>query len=180
MKLSNIVAALAVAAPLGMASVAHADAPAGTVEIGYARETYSPTGFQSLGFNAIVVRGGAQFNQNWGVEMEGGFGLGTDTIHPGGVAVTTKLNYQLDIYGVGYLPVAKNVDLVARVGYGRTDTNVSGGGVSGTADDFGAAAGVGVRAFPGGGKNGFRVDYTHFFTNHLAGNTFGATYVRKF
>ena len=180
MKLTIIAAALAVAAPLAVASAAYADGPSSTLEIGYAREAYSPSGLPSLGFNTIVVRGGAQFSQHWGVEMDGGFGLGSDTIHPSGVAVTIKEDYQLHIYGVGYLPVSKDADIIGRVGYGRTHTTISGGGFSAPADDFGAAAGVGFRIFPGGGKNGFRVDYTHFFDNNLPGDTFGATYVRKF
>lgn len=181
MKLTIIAAALAVAAPLAVAGVAHADAPGGTLEIGYTRADFKVTGVQDFGVNTVELRGGLQANKNLGVEMEGGFGVGDTTIHAGGNTGTVRQDWQVAIYGVGYLPVSKDADIIGRIGYGRTQLNISGPGGSGAGQANGATAGVGFRMFPGGGKNGFRVDYTHYFYN--AGTTadaFGATYVRKF
>ena len=182
MKLTIIAAALAVAAPLAVASAAHADGePTTTLEIGYTRADFRVTGASDFGVNTVEVRGGIQANKHWGVEMEAGFGAGDTTIHAGGGTGTVRQDWQVAIYGVGYLPVNKDADIIGRIGYGRTQLNISGPGGSGAGQANGATAGVGFRMFPGGGKNGFRVDYTHYFYN--AGTTadaFGATYVRKF
>ncbi len=181
MKLTIIAAALAVAAPLAVAGVAQADAPSGTLEVGYTRADFKVTGANDFGVNTVELRGGYQLNKNVGAEMEGGFGVGDTNITAGGNSGSVRQDWQVAIYGVGYLPVSKDVDLLARVGYGRTQLNISGPGGSGAGQGNGATAGVGMRFFPGAGKNGFRIDYTHYFYN--AGTTvdaFGATYVRKF
>ena len=181
MKLTIIAAALAVAAPLAVAGVAQADAPAGTLEVGYTRADFKVTGANDFGVNTVELRGGLQFNKNFGAEMEGGFGVGSTNITAYGNTGTVKQDWQVAFYGVGYVPVSKDVDLFARLGYGRTQLNISGPGGSGAGQANGAAAGVGMRFFPGSGKNGIRVDYTHYFYNAgTTGDAFGVTYVRKF
>jgi outer membrane immunogenic protein len=181
LKLKIIVAALAVAAPLFAANASQAATPGATLEIGYTRADFaSADSVPSFGFNTVELRGGVQFHKNFGAELEGGFGLGSDTVHVDGVGVSVKQDWQVAVYGVGYLPVGHNADLFARVGYGRTQVTASADGYSLAGQSNGAAAGVGFRQFPGGGKNGWRVDYTHYFYNGEPVDTFGAAYVRKF
>ena len=179
MKLNLIVAAMAVAAPLVVAGAAQAADSGATLEIGYTRADFSNIN-PNPDFNTLELRGGYQFNKNVGAEMEGGFGLGSDTLHSQGVSISVKQDWQVAFYGVGYLPVGHNFDLLARVGYGRTQATASGGGVSLDGQSSGAVAGIGVRQFPGGGKNGWRLDYTHYFYADDPVDTFSVTYVRKF
>ena len=130
MKLTTIAAALAVALPLAMAGAAQA-APdnTGTLELGYTRVDTSGTN-PNYGFNSIEARGGLQFNKNLGVEMEGGVGVGNQTVHSGGVSVSVKEDWEVGIFGVGYLPVGHDIDLYGRLGYSRTQITASSGGFS--------------------------------------------------
>lgn len=185
-------AAIAVATPFVMAGAAQADSntnsgnppppaaaftPQATLELGYTRAQFTDI-HPNFGLNTIELRGGFQPAKYWGAEMEGGFGLGSTNLGDG---VTVKQDWQVAVYGVGYLPVGHNVDLLARVGYGRTQATASNSyGYSADGQSNGAVAGVGVRQFPGGGKNGWRLDYTHYFYNGDPVDTFSATYVRRF
>jgi hypothetical protein len=81
---------------------------------------------------------------------------------------------------VGYLPVGYDADLIARVGYSRTQVTASADGVSADGQDSGVAVGLGIRRFPGGGPNGWRADYTHHFYDHDALDAFSIGYVRRF
>lgn len=190
MNLKAIVAAIAVAAPFVVASAAHADNTTGantaatftpqvTVELGYTRAQFSDT-HPNFGVNTVELRGGFQPSRYWGGEIEGGFGLGSTSVNSEGFNVSVKQDWQVAVYGVGYMPVGHNIDLLARVGYGRTQATAAVDGYSQAGQSNGAAAGVGIRQFPGGGKNGWRLDYTHYFYNGSPVDTFGATYVRRF
>lgn len=196
MNLKAFVAAVAVAAPFVVAGAARADSntnsanppppaaaaftPQATVELGYARSQFTGTN-PNFGVNDIELRGGFQPAKYWGAELEGGFGLGSTNVNYGGYGVSVKQDWQVAVYGVGYLPVGHNVDLLARVGYGRTQITANAGGPSVSGQGNGAVAGVGVRQFPGGGKNGWRLDYTHYFYNGgVSVDSFGAAYVRRF
>ena len=61
---------------------------------------------------------GYRFMPYLGIEGELATGLKGDTDTMAGVHVNTKLKHEAAIYGVGFLPVSPNTDLLARVGYG--------------------------------------------------------------
>jgi hypothetical protein len=169
------VAALAVT----MAGAAHAADTHSTVEIGVTGAQLNSDGL-NFDVTAIDIRGGFQLNKNWGAEMEGAFGVsGSSTSVPGG-SISLKEDWEIGLFGVGYLPVGHNIDLFGRLGFARTQAAVSGGSLSLAGQDYGAAAGVGIRQFPGGGNNGWRVDYTHHFYNPDRMDTFSVGYVRRF
>ena len=129
--------------------------------------------------NAVCIGGrlGARFGKYLGVEGEVGVGVNNATFAPG---VSAKVDSAYGAYAVGFLPVAPNADLFARVGYGRTHmtVNIPGGSASGS-DDAVNYGGGGQYFFDA--KDGVRVDYTrvHSTTNGNT-NTFSLAYVRKF
>jgi opacity protein-like surface antigen len=191
LNLKAFATAIAVAAPLVVAGAAQAAdntasantapafTPQVTLEIGYTRAQFSNT-HPDFGLNTVELRGGYQPAKYWGAEMEGGFGLGSTSVSSEGYSVSVKQDWQVAFYGVGYLPVGHDVDLLARVGYGRTQATASLDDSSVAGQSSGAVAGVGVRQFPGGGKNGWRLDYTHYFYNSDPVDTVSVAYVRRF
>lgn len=172
-----VFAAAAIAASIATAAQA-ADTHT-TLEVGYTRSDFSNTS-PNFGLNTVDVRGGYQMTKHWGAEMEGAFGVGSTDVSVGGVNVSVKQDWEVGLYGVGYLPLPHNFDLIGRVGYSRTQITASAGGFSDKGQDNGAAAGVGLRQFPGGGANGWRVDYTHHFYGSDNLDTFSVGYVRRF
>ncbi|KRB40012.1 MAG: porin family protein [Pseudomonadota bacterium] len=151
----------------------------------------SVTGYGSLGYShhdmegadvgAIQGRLGARFGQYLGVEGELGFGVKKDDVSIAGVDGKAKLKHQAAIYGVGFLPVAPNADLYARIGYGTTEGKVTVPGASASVDGDSWNYGVGGQYFFEGG-NGVRADYTrHDFTDGGGeANVWSVGYVRKF
>ncbi len=127
--------------------------------------------------SAITGRLGARFGQYFGVEGELSGGIGDS--HIDGASV--HLQNQEAIYGVGFLPIAPNADLFARVGYGGADYKVSanGGDFHGNLQSWNFGAG-GQYFFDH--ANGIRLDYTREdATNHGPdANVWGVAYVRKF
>ena len=93
-----------------------------------------------------------------------------------------KLNSQEAIYGVGFLPITPNFDLLARIGYGHTSGSGAVAGVtSGTKGDSWNIGVGGQYSFDG--KNGVRLDYTReaFQTHGIEdANVWSVAYVRKF
>ena len=117
--------AAAAAALIPAAALAQAAPPTGLYgSIGYAD---SHTSGVDLG--AIQGRLGWRFNNWLGVEGELAGGVVSDksTQIVGGVPVDTKvkLSDQEAIYGVGFLPLNNNFDLLARVGYGHQSAKVT-------------------------------------------------------
>jgi outer membrane immunogenic protein len=150
---------------------------------GYGSLGYSYHDFDGANLGAIQGRLGARFGQYLGVEGELGGGVKGDDVNVGGVNIDTKLKNSAAIYGVGFLPVAPNADLYARVGYGTSKIKGSSSGVSATADDNSWNYGVGGQYFFDD-KNGVRADYTrHDFDNGGGegdANVWSLGYVRKF
>jgi hypothetical protein len=169
-------AALAVALPFVAAGAAHAATPL------YAEIGYTHTSLDSdikADFNTIDFRGGSQFSKHWGVEMEVGTGLGDASSSYQGTNFNVRMNWEVSVYAVGYLPVAKGLDLFARAGAVGAQFNESAYGNTGSNHENGYAVGVGARWFPKDGKNGIRVDYTRYGMQDDA-NNIGVSYVRKF
>ncbi|MBX3481178.1 MAG: porin family protein [Caulobacter sp.] len=164
-------ATLAVAAP----AMAQDMTPTGYGTIGYAHGDY-----EGLDVGVIEGRIGARFGQYLGVEGELGGGVKGDTVNILGTNYDADLTYSVAGYGVGYLPVNPNFDLFARVGYGKSELDISGpfgGKTSANSWNYG----VGGQYFFTD-KDGIRADYTRhdFDDNQGNADVVSVSYVRKF
>src|SRR5258708_23839611 len=81
---------------------------------------YAGTSLDHVDLGAIQGRVGARFGQYFGVEGEVSGGVKDDEVNVGGTDVKVKLDHQEALYGVGFLPISPNLDLLARGGYGHT------------------------------------------------------------
>ena len=174
-KISLVIAAAAV---LAVPAVAAAQDTAVT---GYGSVGYSHHDLDGADVGAIQGRVGARFNPYLGVEGELGFGVKKDDVSIGGVNGKAQLKNSAAIYGVGFLPVAPNADLYARVGYGKSEGKVSVPGAIAKADGNSWNYGVGGQYFLDD-KNGVRADYTRHDFEDDAGkaDVWSVGYVRKF
>lgn len=148
---------------------------------GYGSVGYSHHDLEGADVGAIQGRLGARFNPYLGVEGELGFGVRKDDIDIAGVKGKAELKNQMALYGVGFLPVAPNADLFARIGYGKTEGKVSVPGASAKADGNSWNYGVGGQYFFDD-NNGVRADYTYHDFDDDGGkaNVWSVGYVRKF
>lgn len=142
----------------------------------YGNLGYSNNDAEGLNLGEVTGRLGYRMHPNFAVEGEVGFGVGDDTFTPG---TDVKLDNQEAVYAVGILPVSSNLDVFARVGYGRTELKVDGPGFTGSGDSEGVRYGAGAQ-YMLDGANGIRGDFTR--QDHDAGNidTWSISYVRKF
>ncbi|MDH4386594.1 MAG: porin family protein [Caulobacter sp.] len=146
----------------------------------YGTVGYANTDADGVNLGAIQGRIGARYGQYLGLEGELAGGVKSDEIKIVGTRYDVDLNYQAAVYGVGYLPVAPNADLFARVGYGKSKIDVSGPFAAGSADGESWNYGVGGQYFFTE-KDGVRVDLTrHDFDNGGDADVVGVSYVRKF
>jgi hypothetical protein len=131
--------------------------------------------------SAVTARLGVRPIKYFGVEGEGAVGFATGQTHAFGGTDHVRLNTQYAGYAVGYLPVAQNADVFARVGYGATDAHISGPVIDSGNFRAGVAYGAGGQYFFGG-PNGVRVDYTRMAYGPTTGdsNVWSMAYVRKF
>ncbi|WP_372786370.1 porin family protein [Phenylobacterium sp.] len=171
--------ALALAALLPAAASAQTAATSGTTF--YGTLGYADTDLDHVNLGAIQGRLGARFGQYFGVEGELSGGVKDDKVNVGGTDVKVKLDHQEAIYGVGFLPISPNFDLLARVGYGHSQGSGSVPGVTATAKGDSWNYGVGGQ-YTFDGQNGVRVDYTREAFQHNNGdaNVWSVAYVRKF
>ena len=90
--------------------------------------------------NALGVKAGYNFNENFAIEGRALIGIGDDSF--GGI------DFELDSLFGGYLragvPVSEGFYPYAVAGYARTDVSGSAGGASASADDSDFSYGVGV------------------------------------
>ena len=138
-------------------------------------------GGSAANFGAIAGRVGARVHPNFGLEADAAFGVDGDSQQVGTVNVKTKLTHSFAAYGVGFLPVAPNADLFARIGYGKSEGKVSVPGASASGDGNSWNYGVGGQYFFDD-KNGVRADYTYhdFKDDGGKANVWSVGYVRKF
>ena len=122
---------------------------------------------------------GARFGQYVGVEGELAAGVSDDSTSFAGTRANVDLNYQAGVYAVGYLPVSPKADIFARVGYSKSEFDVSIPGASGSGDVDGVAYGVGGQYFFTD-KDGIRVDVTRHDSDDGKADVVGIGYVRKF
>jgi hypothetical protein len=178
-------ALITAASALALAALLPAAASAQTANTGttfYGTFGYADTDLSGVNLGSIQGRIGARFGQYFGVEGELATGVKNDKVNVGGTDVKVKLDSQEAIYGVGFLPISPNFDLLARVGYGHTHGTGSVAGVSATAKGDSWNYGVGGQ-YSFDGKNGIRVDYTReSFQTHGSddANVYALSYVRKF
>ena len=126
---------------------------------------------------SAIVRTSLRLHRNFGVEADGSFGLETSDI----AGYDFKMKHTVAGYVVGYWPLADNVDLIGRVGYGESEFEIS-NGVASVSDAYsGVTAGVGAQYFFDE-KNGLRMDVTRHHYEELGGGMDSVmfTYVRNF
>ncbi len=110
--------------------------------------------------HSITGRVGGRFGRYVGVEGEVSGGLSTDHNTLGATSVGVKQSLAGAAYGVGFLPLSPNFDLLARVGYGASRFNVEpAGSPSYHATENGVRFGAGAQYFFDG-ANGIRADWT--------------------
>lgn len=193
----RVLFAAASAAVLVSAAPAIATAQTATANTGvYGTLGYANTHDSDANVGAIQGRLGYRFTDYLGVEGElaGGVKSGKFSTNVGGANVSgkAKIQHQEAIYGVGFLPVGTNFELLGRVGYGHTKASVSDVRVSGAGGSVGNLSasgsgdswnfGVGAQ-YHWDGQNGVRADYTrHEFQGSSGGNAdvLAIAYSRKF
>jgi hypothetical protein len=152
--------------------------------------TYGSLGYSNLSDNgvnldALQARLGARFGRYVGVEGEATGGFDGDHVTIAGDPGSARLRNEFAGYAVGYVPLAPNADLFARVGYGQTSFKLSDYKLADTynSNHDSLNYGVGAQYFFNGGPNGVRVDYTRYdYQERDAGanNVWSVAYVRKF
>jgi hypothetical protein len=185
------------AAAAVLVSAAPAVASAQTANTGaYGTLGYADAHGRGLDLGTIQGRLGYRLNDWLGVEGEVAGGVKSDdvsaTVGASSVTGKAKIDHQEAIYGVGFLPVSPNWDLLGRIGYGNTKAKVSdvavtgpGGTVSnlsGSANGDSWNFGLGAQ-YHWDGKNGIRADYTReAFQDTGAGHSdvWAVAYSRKF
>lgn len=138
-------------------------------------------GGSAANFGAIEGRLGARIHPNFGIEADAAFGVDGDKETISGVTVKSKLTHSFSAYGVGFLPLAPNFDLLARVGYGTTKVRATSGVITVRDSEESWNYGVGAQ-YSFDEKNGVRGDYTRYDFNNGGGNAdvWAISYVRKF
>lgn len=157
-------------AALALASSASARAADLYGMVGYA---HFDQDLRDTQLGAIQGRFGAKFTPHIGVEGEAALGVSGDKWNaqylPAGMYLrsATDLNYQVAVYAVGYLPVSPKAELLARVGYGRTELERDwsahdlNGPQQATVTTHSDSWNYGVGGqYYFDGKNGVRLDYT--------------------
>lgn len=174
--------ALAALAPAA-ASAQSAATPTLAAPSFYGTLGYDDANATNMNLGAIQGRFGARLSPYLGVEGEYSYGVKGDKIGVAGAPdVNVKQDGQEAIYGVGFLPLSSNFELLARIGYGHTSGtgSVAGvtGGVKGDSWNFGVGGQYMVTD-----KDGLRLDYTREQFQPRAvdnANIWSIAYVRKF
>lgn len=170
------------AAASALAGAAHAQVPSPSLygSLGYLKK-------EDSNIDAVQLRLGGRFGPYFGVEGEYAKGVEPDTFvlstNPPG-QFKTQHRGELAAYGVGYLPVSPNLDVFARLGYGRTwikRTFALHPNLAVVKNDVGSVNyGVGAQYFLDG-KNGVRFDYTRQDRKReRADDTYAISYTRRF
>lgn len=174
--------AAATVAGLSIAAPAFAQDQSAPLTGVYANLGYAHSSPGDADLNAIQGRLGYRFNNYLGVEGELAAGLGSDKVAVApGVDAKVKLRHQEAIYGVGFLPLTPQWDLIGRVGYGNTRIRASSGGVSASDNEQSWNFGAGAQ-YHFDGVNGIRADYTRQeFEDHGGhADVWSVAYSRKF
>jgi hypothetical protein len=180
-------AALALGAAAALASPASAQTQTDNTADHYWYGMLGFTNHEVFSSNLFTFDGRLGARWGWfGLEGEAGVGINHHRIGTGMVANTgimnnsVGLNNQQTIYGVGYLPLTRDIDLFARGGYGRTDWNFKGMIHPGDQDTNWNVGGGGQWFW--NGNNGIRAEYTHetFDRAPATADAWSVSYVAKF
>ncbi|GAA0647414.1 porin family protein [Brevundimonas lenta] len=169
-----IIAAVAASAIAMPAAAQSFTSPEASISGGFSLFDDGTEGFNG---SSVTARGSLRFHQYVGVEADVSYGLVESDID----GVDIKMNSNVGVHVVGYWPVAENADLIARVGYGETEFEVSYGGSSTSRTYSGPTFGLGGQYFMDD-KNGVRFDVTRHEYEDLEGgfDSFSMMYVRNF
>jgi outer membrane immunogenic protein len=161
----KVLIAAASAAILAAAVPAAAQAQGMAPTTFYGNLGYAHTDADNFDVGAVQARVGARFGQHFGVEGEGAIGVKGDSLYEflADYEGKVKMKHQAAIYGVGFLPISPNTNLLARVGYGTTKlkTTVRNAGAEQSFSNSFESWNFGVGAqHHFDGLNGVRADYT--------------------
>ena len=172
---SVAIATLSVAA---IPALSHAQ----TVPELYGTLGYSGSRAEGADTGAVTGRLGAKLTPHFGVEGELSGGVKDDNIDSNGIRSNIEPTHQAALYGVGFLPVTPNIDLLARIGYGNTQYKTNVAGVEGKFDADSVNYGVGAQ-YKFDDKNGVRADYTrvNYDSNQFDDtDVWSLSYVRRY
>jgi len=179
---SLIGAAFTAAAALCAPALSHAQDATNLTGF-YGNLGYADAHSNGVDLGAIQGRLGYRMNNYLGVEGELAGGVKSDHVAVApGVAARLKLRHQEAIYGVGFLPLTPQWDLLGRVGYGGSTVRASAAGLKATDADNSWNFGAGAQ-YHFDGKNGIRADYTREeFVGHGSdhANVWSVAYSRRF
>lgn len=147
------------------------------VTLGYSQFQFArnaAAGTPEVELGSITGRIGYQFNPNFAIEGEGGFGVNDDKV----LGVTVKGRGTLGAYVVGIVPVGEKFSLLGRAGYQQAWVEAKLGSIKVKDDDGSFAIGVGAQ-YMFDDANGVRADYTRY-TENDGTDGFAISYVRKF
>jgi len=155
-------------------------------------QTVAPNVYGTLGYGASRAEGadtgslqarlGAKLTPHFGVEGELSGGVKDDNIDTAGVRSNLEQTHSAAVYGVGFLPLTPNLDLLARLGYGNTQFKTRLAGAESKFDADSVNYGIGAQ-YRFDDHNGVRVDYTRqqFRDNDAAdANVLSIGFARKF
>jgi len=181
--MKTLMSAAVLAAPVVALSIASIPALAQAQDTGvYGTLGYAGSRAEGADTGAVQGRLGAKLTPHFGVEGELSGGVKDDNIDQAGVRSNIEQTHSAAVYGVGFLPVSPNIDLIGRVGYGNTQFKQTLAGVENKFDADSVNYGVGAQ-YKFDDKNGVRVDYTRqqFRDNDAAdANVVSVGYARKF
>ncbi len=175
---SLVIAAASVAA-LATAGMAGAASAQDMTPTWYGTVGAANVNVEDANLGAIQGRVGARFGQYFGVEGELSGGIADDSTRISGTNVDVELKCDVGAYAVGYLPINPKADLFARIGYSKSEFDVSAAGLSASQEVDGVAYGVGGQYFFSD-KDGIRLDYTKHDSDDGDADVVGLSYVRKF
>jgi outer membrane immunogenic protein len=181
--MKTLMSAAVLAAPVVAISLASAPAMAQAQDTGvYGTLGYAGSRAEGADTGAVQGRLGARLTPHFGVEGELSGGVKDDDIDQAGVRSKLEQTHQAAVYGVGFLPVTPQIDLIGRVGYGNSQFKQTVAGVENKFDADSVNYGVGAQ-YKFDDKNGVRVDYTRqqYRDDDAAdANVVSVGYARKF
>lgn len=130
-------------------------------------ELYVTGGVASFDFDhasptVATFRGGWNWNEHFGAEVEGSFGVSSDTIDPSEIEL--DIESQIGAYLVGHIPIGEKASVFARLGYVRTELEYEYSASGFIVDSDGVASGFGGQ-YMFTDRFGIRGDFTRMDTD---------------
>ncbi|NBC20355.1 MAG: outer membrane beta-barrel protein [Alphaproteobacteria bacterium] len=144
----------------------------------YGSAGYSNFAADDVDLGALALRGGWNFNEYVGGEVEGSIGVVDDDVTFAESNVDVELNHSLGAFATAGLPLSERGRVFARAGYASVDIEGSSDGVSVSQDDSDFAYGIGGE-YRFDAFNGVRLGYTAYDFEETI-DVFEISYVRRF